>query len=154
MSSILENQFNSFIKFTKKFIGFLWLNLKIVIGVIVIAIFVIVGSISFMDNEIEYVDFKDAQNISKTVQVKGNWVKEKESKFDVNTNTFTFYMRDDNNNEMKVVLDGAKPNNFEVADAIVAKGKVEDGYFHAKSVLTKCPSKYEGKGEDVQKTDM
>jgi cytochrome c-type biogenesis protein CcmE len=27
-----------------------------------------------------------------------------------------------------------------------------DGYFHAKEVLTKCPSKYEGKGSDVKKS--
>ena len=53
---------------------------------------------------------------------------------------------------MKVVLDGAKPNNFEMAENVVAKGKVMDNYFHAKEVLTKCPSKYEGKGQDVQKT--
>ncbi|MFC2092505.1 cytochrome c maturation protein CcmE [Bacteroidota bacterium] len=129
-------------------------KLKIIIGLVIIVVFLVVGFYSFMDSNIEYVDFKDAQNISKTVQVKGNWVKEKESKFDPNTNTFLFYMVDENNNEMKVVLDGARPNNFDVADAIVAKGKVENGYFHAKEVLTKCPSKYEGQGEDVKKTEM
>ena len=129
-------------------------KIKIVIGLVIIAVFLVVGFYSFMDSNIEYVDFKDAQNISKTVQVKGSWVKEKESKFDPNTNTFLFYMVDENNNEMKVVLDGARPNNFDVADAIVAKGKIENGYFHAKEVLTKCPSKYEGQGEDVKKTEM
>ena len=125
-------------------------NLKIIIGLVIIVVFLVVGFYSFMDSNIEYVDFKDAQSISKTVQVKGDWVKDKESKFDPNTNTFSFYMKDENNNEMKVVLDGAKPNNFDVADAIVAKGKVENGSFHAKEVLTKCPSKYEGQGEDVK----
>ena len=129
-------------------------KLKIIIGLVIIVVFLVVGFYSFMDSNIEYVDFKDAQSISKTVQVKGNWIKNKESKFDPNTNTFLFYMVDENNNEMKVVLDGAKPNNFDVADAIVAKGKVENGYFHAKEVLTKCPSKYEGQGEDVKKTEM
>ena len=128
-------------------------NLKYIIGIVIIGIFLVVGFISFMDSKVEYVNFKEAQNRKGTVQVKGYWVKEKDSKFDVNTNTYTFYMRDDSNNEMKVVLDGAKPNNFEIADAIVAKGKIEDGYFHAKDVLTKCPSKYEGQGEDVKKTD-
>ena len=102
-------------------------KLKIIIGLVIIVVFLVVGFYSFMDSNIEYVDFKDAQSISKTVQVKGNWIKNKESKFDPNTNTFLFYMVDENNNEMKVVLDGAKPNNFDVADAIVAKGKVENG---------------------------
>ena len=129
-------------------------KLKYIVGIVIIGVFLVVGFISFMDSKVEYVDFKDAQNRKGTVQVKGYWVKEKESRFDINTNTFTFYMRDDNNNEMKVVLDGAKPNNFEIADGIVAKGKVEDEHFHAKNVLTKCPSKYEGQGEDVKKTEM
>jgi cytochrome c-type biogenesis protein CcmE len=52
---------------------------------------------------------------------------------------------------MKVVLDGAEPNNFKMAESVVAKGKVTDGYFHATDILTKCPSKYDGKGEDVNK---
>jgi cytochrome c-type biogenesis protein CcmE len=88
----------------------------------------------------------------RTVEVKGQWVKGMESKFDGATNTFSFYMVDDFNNEMKVVLDGAKPNNFDVAEAVVAKGKMKDGYFHAKEVLTKCPSKYEADGKEVKKT--
>ncbi len=129
-------------------------KLKIIVGLVIIIVFLVVGFYSFMDSKIEYVDFNNAQITSKTVQVKGDWVKDKESKFDPNTNTFSFYMKDENNNEMQVVLEGAKPNNFDVADAIVAKGKVENGYFHAKEVLTKCPSKYEGQGEDVKNTDM
>ena len=128
-------------------------NLKLIIGVLIIVVFIVVGFISFVDSKIEYVDFKQAAEKTKTVEVKGVWVKEKESKFDPNTNTFTFYMRDDNGNEMKVMLDGAKPNNFDVADMIVAKGKMKDGHFHAKEVLTKCPSKYEGQGQDVKKSN-
>jgi len=81
-------------------------------------------------------------------------VKDKESKFDPESNTFSFYMVDDFKTEMKVVLAGAKPNNFEVAEAVVAKGKVKNGDFHAKEVLTKCPSKYEAQGKDVQKTEQ
>jgi cytochrome c-type biogenesis protein CcmE len=144
-------------------------KLKYIIGLIIIGVFLVVGFFSFMESKVEYVDFKEAANRKSkveyvdfkeaanrksTVQVKGYWVQEKESKFDINTNTFTFYMRDDNNNEMKVVLEGAKPNNFEIADGIVVKGKMEDGYFHAKSVLTKCPSKYESLDGVVKTTDM
>ena len=88
----------------------------------------------------------------KFARSKRSWVKDKNSKFDPSTNTFTFYMKDEQGSVMKVVLDGAKPNNFEMAENVVAKGKVMDNYFHAKEVLTKCPSKYEGKGQDVQKT--
>ncbi|MDQ3020199.1 MAG: cytochrome c maturation protein CcmE [Bacteroidota bacterium] len=125
---------------------------KTITGVLIIVVFLAIGFMSFMDSKIEYVNFTEAKNRMRTVEVKGQWVKDKESKFDQNTNTFSFYMKDDFNNEMKVVLDGAKPNNFDVADAVVAKGKMKDGYFHAKDVLTKCPSKYEADGKEVMKT--
>lgn len=127
-------------------------TIKMIIAGIVVVVFVVVGFISFMDNKIEYTDFKEAQKRMKTVEVKGTWIKEKESKFDSNNNTFSFYMKDDSNTEMKVILDGAKPNNFDIAEAIVAKGKVKDDVFYAKEILTKCPSKYEGSGEDVKNT--
>ncbi len=29
---------------------------------------------------------------------------------------------------------------------------MKDGYFHAREVLTKCPSKYEADGKEVKKT--
>jgi cytochrome c-type biogenesis protein CcmE len=127
---------------------------KMITGLIIVLVFVAVGFMSFMDNKIEYVNFAQAKEKVKTVEVKGQWVKDKESKFDPETNTFSFFMIDDFNNEMKVVLAGAKPNNFEVAEAVVAKGKVKNGEFHAKEVLTKCPSKYEAQGKDVQKTEQ
>jgi cytochrome c-type biogenesis protein CcmE len=128
------------------------MNKRYLIGGLIIIIFLIVGFFAFKESKIEYANFQVASENHKTCQVKGSWVKDKDSKFDPATNTFTFYMKDENNSEMKVVLDGAKPNNFEMAENVVAKGKVKDGYFHAKEVLTKCPSKYEGNGEDVQKS--
>ncbi|MBK6875796.1 MAG: cytochrome c maturation protein CcmE [Ignavibacteria bacterium] len=127
---------------------------KLITGILIILVFVVVGFMSFMDNKIEYVNFAQAKDKVKTVEVKGQWVKDKESKFDPESNTFSFYMVDDFKTEMKVVLAGAKPNNFEVAEAVVAKGKVKNGDFHAKEVLTKCPSKYEAQGKDVQKTEQ
>ena len=128
------------------------MNKRYLIGGLIIIIFLVVGFFAFKESKIEYANFQAASENHKTCQVKGTWVKDKDSKFDPATNTFTFYMKDENNSEMRVVLDGAKPNNFEMAENVVAKGKVKDGYFHAKEVLTKCPSKYEGKGEDVQKS--
>lgn len=125
-----------------------------IIAIIIIVIFLGVGFFAFMDSKIEYSTFQKASENHRTCQVKGAWVKDKETKFDANTNQFIFYMMDENKTEMKVVLDGARPNNFEMAENVVATGKVKDGYFHAKEVLTKCPSKYEGKGEDVKKSGM
>jgi cytochrome c-type biogenesis protein CcmE len=127
-------------------------KIKIIIGSVIIVAFIIVGFVSFMGSKIEYVDFREAQKRMRTVEVKGLWLKDKETKYDAATNMFTFYMKDDNNTEMKVMLNDAKPNNFETAGElmIVAKGKVKDNVFYADKVLTKCPSKYEGTGEQVK----
>ena len=128
------------------------MNLKVIVASIVIVGALIFGASTFMESNIEYMDFSKAQSVNKKVQVKGKWVKEKESKFDASTSQFTFYMVDDNQQEVKVILDGAKPNNFDIATEVVAKGRFKDGYFHANELLTKCPSKYEGNGEAVKKT--
>ncbi len=128
-------------------------NIRVIIAGIVIVIFATVGFFSFMGNKIEYTDFQNAQKKMKKVEVKGTCQKDKEAKYNELNNTFTFYMKDDKNTEMKVILEGAKPNNFDIAESIVAKGKVKGDVFYAESILTKCPSKYEGKGEDVKNTN-
>ncbi len=128
------------------------MNTKMIVGGIVIVIFIIFGAYSFLESTVEYTDLRGAMKTGKKVQVKGSWVRDKETYFDTRENQFSFYMRDDNDEEIKVVLDGAKPNNFEIATSIVVKGRYENGYFHASEVLTKCPSKYEGQAEDVKKS--
>lgn len=128
------------------------MNLKIVVASIIIVGALVFGASTFIESNIEYMDFSMAQSVNKKVQVKGKWVKEKDSKFDAAKSQFIFYMVDDNNQEVKVVLDGAKPNNFEMATEVVAKGRFKEGYFHANELLTKCPSKYEGDGQAVKKT--
>ncbi len=116
----------------------------IVAGVVVVA-FVVFGAISFMQNNIAYVSAKTAEQTHRTVQVKGSWVKDMKTYYDPNTNTFHFYMMDDEKTILPVVLAGAKPNNFEIANDVVAKGRYENGVFQASEVLTKCPSKYQSK---------
>lgn len=116
----------------------------IVVGVIIVG-FIIFGAYSFLQSNVEYTNFPQAQRSGKKVQVAGNWVKDRDSYFDPKTYSFVFYMKDTDDNTMKVVLDGAKPNNFEIATGVVVKGKCENGAFHATEALTKCPSKYEAK---------
>lgn len=128
------------------------MNVKIVVAAIAIVVGIILGAVNFLESNVEYTDFATAERTHKKVQVKGEWVKDQESHFDSEKVKFTFYMKDDANRIVKVVLDGAKPNNFELATSVVAKGKFVDNEFHATDVLTKCPSKYEGTSETVQKT--
>ncbi len=103
------------------------MNLKVVVAGIIIVGALIFGASTFIESNIEYMDFSKAQSVNKKVQVKGKWVKEKDSQFDAQKSQFTFYMVDDNQQEVKVILDGAKPNNFEMATEVVAKGRFKDG---------------------------
>lgn len=125
---------------------------KIIIGAVVVAIGLVLGTVNFLESNVEYMDFSSAERTGKKAQVKGEWVKEMETRFDTQRAQFVFYMKDESQRIMKVVLEGAKPNNFEIATSVVAKGKVVDEHFHATEVLTKCPSKYEGDAESVKKT--
>jgi len=123
-------------------------RLKTFVGIIIIVAVIIAIIPTFLQNKIEYVNFVEAKTKTKTVEVQGVWMKNKESKFE--NNKFTFYMKDKDSTEMKVIYDGAKPNNFEVAEGVVVKGKVKDDVFVASEILTKCPSKYEAKDKDIK----
>ena len=126
---------------------------KVIVGAAVVLLFIIWGAMSFMESNVEYTDVAGAMKTHKKVQLKGSWNKEKDASFDPKSSQFTFYLVDDTGRECKVVLEGAAPNNFEMATSVVAKGRyMEDGYFHATEVLTKCPSKYEAQGSEVKKS--
>lgn len=125
---------------------------KIIIGGIVVIAGIILGALNFLESNVEYADFSTAERTNKKVQVKGEWIKDQPTNFDAEKVKFSFYMKDEANRVSKVVLDGAKPNNFELATSVVAKGKFANGEFHASDVLTKCPSKYEGTSETVKKS--
>ncbi len=125
---------------------------KVIVGAVVVVVGIVLGAMNFMESNVEYADFSTAEQTHKKVQVKGEWVKEEPTDFDVQKVKFSFYMKDEASRVVKVVLDGAKPNNFELATSVVAKGKFANGEFHATDVLTKCPSKYEGSSETVKKT--
>ncbi|MBI3579886.1 MAG: cytochrome c maturation protein CcmE [Ignavibacteriales bacterium] len=128
------------------------MNAKIIVAAVVIIVGIVLGAVNFLESNVEYTDFATAERTHKKVQVKGEWVKEQDSNFDSQKVKFSFHMKDDSNRIVKVVLNGAKPNNFELATSVVAKGKFVDGEFHATEVLTKCPSKYEGTSETMKKT--
>ncbi len=124
---------------------------RYIYGISAILIFLIVAFISFDKSKIEYADFNKAKEQSKTVQVMGSWVKEKDYYYDSRNNQFIFYMKDANDEIVKIIHSGSKPNNFEIADNLVVKGKFQSDEFHSTDILTKCPSKYEGQAEDLMK---
>jgi cytochrome c-type biogenesis protein CcmE len=103
-------------------------------------------------SSIEYTSVQRAEQLGKTVQIVGTWVKEQGSSYDPQTNVFRFTMKDESGASVPVELQGAKPNNFEIAVSVVAKGHMDNGTFKASMVLTKCPSKYEGQPADQHPT--
>ncbi len=128
------------------------MNGKAIAAIVVVIAGLILGLSNFLESNVEYGDFATAMRTHKKTQVKGEWVKDRDAFFDAERGKYNFYMKDDNGQLVHVVLDGAKPNNFELATSVVAKGKFEGDVFHAEDVLTKCPSKYEADAESVKKT--
>jgi len=124
---------------------------KYMFGVGIALIFVIVAVFALNSSAIEYANFGKAMSSGKTVQVTGSWVKEKPTEYNPDKNLFTFYMLDKENKEAKVVFNGPKPQNFNIANYFVATGKFDGSTFYASNILTKCPSKYEGQIEDLKK---
>ncbi|HVZ41018.1 MAG TPA: cytochrome c maturation protein CcmE [Candidatus Kapabacteria bacterium] len=117
---------------------------------IVLAVLLVAGVMIALENKkLEYMDFNSAQSSGRRVQIAGTWVKEKGATYDPASNQFRFTMRDGKGAELPVVLDGARPNNFEISTSIVATGIVENSRFHASNILTKCPSKYESNGKEL-----
>ncbi|MFC0774946.1 cytochrome c maturation protein CcmE domain-containing protein [Terrimonas alba] len=55
---------------------------------------------------------------------------------------------------VKVIYNNPKPENFEISERLVLKGKYRegDGYFDCKSIQTKCPSKYKDDMKAAQKS--
>ncbi len=59
-----------------------------------------------------------------------------------NPNYLAFTAVDTLGKSVKVIYHNPKPENFEVSERLVLKGKYIDNYFACKSIQTKCPSKY------------
>ncbi len=123
---------------------------KLIAGIVVIVAGIILSAVNFVESNVEYGDFDTAAKVGKKIQVKGEWAQQQDAYFDAEKVEFVFYLKDDNGRVERVVLEGAKPNNFEIATSVVAKGTYQGDHFHATEVLTKCPSKYEGDAESVQ----
>jgi cytochrome c-type biogenesis protein CcmE len=117
---------------------------KYIFGGFIIVVFLGLMMYLFTQSNIEYADdFAKVKSTTKTVKATGSWVKAKSYDINKDEKTFSFFISDENGNEMKVIYEGTIPNNFESATSVVVTGKYQNGYFHAKDILTKCPSKYE-----------
>jgi cytochrome c-type biogenesis protein CcmE len=117
---------------------------KYLFGGGIIVVFLAIMVYLFSQSNIQYEsNFQNVMSKDKVCKATGSWVKSKNFEVDKANKTFSFYMVDEKGNEMKVVFNGTIPNNFESAKSVVVTGSYKDGYFHARDILTKCPSKYQ-----------
>ncbi len=101
------------------------------------------------DDMSSYSSFEMARETGNKVKIAGQFSKDKEVHYDpeVDPNYFTFYIMDTEGEQRKVVLHGAKPQDFEMSEQIVVTGRMKGEDFIASDLLMKCPSKY--KDEEV-----
>ena len=107
--------------------------------------FVAYAGFNLAESVTPYVSIAEARAAANSVQVKG--LLDKNFEPQQVGDEFTFSLQDEDTGEtLKVKFDGIKPDQFDEAYHIVAVGKYEaaDESFHAKKLLIKCPSKYEG----------
>lgn len=121
---------------------FMQKNGRFVIGGAIIVVFLAFMGYFFTQSSIGYEEsLAKVKESGKMIRATGAWVKEKNYVY--KDKIFTFYMKDAQGNEMKVLYRGAIPNNFESATSVVVTGKYVGDVFEAKDILTKCPSKYQ-----------
>jgi cytochrome c-type biogenesis protein CcmE len=113
----------------------------LIIGLIVIGAFGVLGFSALVNSMTPYVHFEEARKAHRTVQVPGMIDKE------TVRNTpqgLEFDLYDEKGDRLHVIYQGPKPGNFDQAKGVVAIGRFRDGSFHARRLLVKCPSKYQG----------
>lgn len=117
---------------------------KYIFGGVIVTVFLSLMIYLFTQSNVQYEsDFQKIMTKDRVIKATGAWVKEKSYSVDKENRTLTFYMIDEKGTEMKVIFHGTIPNNFEVATSMVVTGQYKNGFFHAKDILTKCPSKYQ-----------
>jgi cytochrome c-type biogenesis protein CcmE len=114
----------------------------VILVVLVIAVAVIVTTLT---DSSTYSNFSDAAaSPGKEFHIIGKLNKAKPLVYDAtkNANEFTFYLVDDKGVEKKVIYHNSKPQDFEKSEKVVVIGSMKNDEFVAKSLLLKCPSKY------------
>lgn len=122
------------------------------LGIIAVAIGII---ISMASDYSSYETFSSAkQKTGKDFQIVGTLDTTHALEYDAakDANYFSFYLKDKNGDECKVVFHGSKPQDFERSESIVLTGRMNGDFFDAKHILMKCPSKYKNDKLDVNGT--
>ena len=117
----------------------------IIILVVVIVVAIVITTLSDAST---YSNFKEAgKKPGKEFHIIGKLDKNKPIEYDAlkNANQFSFYMFDEKGLEQKVIYNNTKPQDFDKSDQVVIIGSMDKEAFIARSLLLKCPSKYNSK---------
>lgn len=119
----------------------------------IIAILMVAAAIVILTTAAEdmstYSTFAQARSSGDKVKIAGQLSKDKEMVYqpEVDPNYFSFYIKDTDGEEQKVILLSEKPQDFELSEQIVLTGRMKEEGFVATEMLMKCPSKY--KDEEI-----
>ena len=119
-----------------------------IVGIVMVVTAIVLLTTAIKDTT-TYATFEDAINSGTRVKIAGQLSIDKEMIYqpEVNPDLFTFYIKDRNGEEKKVVLQAARPQDFELSEQIVVTGEMRGDEFWASDMLLKCPSKY--KDEEI-----
>ncbi len=121
--------------------------------IVIVAVMLIAGAIILLttiaSDASTYATFEDAKTSGKRVKIAGQLSKDKEMVYnpEKDPNYFSFFIKDSDGEEKKVILAAAKPQDFELSEQIVVTGEMKGEEFYATDLLMKCPSKY--KDEEI-----
>jgi cytochrome c-type biogenesis protein CcmE len=122
-------------------------KLTYLFGVVLLLAFAAFSLKAFDSSLTAYVPYETArQESNRAVQVAGALVQGSTS-YDDSTHYLHFTLVDEESGDtLPVRYEGLKPANFNEAISIVAIGRYDAATteFHAKKLLVKCPSKYQG----------
>jgi len=130
------------------------MNRNMIIALVLIAVGIAVF-ISASEDVSTYATFKQAENGDR-VKIVGQLSREKPIVYDPQNapDEFSFYMKDSDGMERKVILNKPKPQDFEMSEQIVVTGELENDAFMANEILMKCPSKYKDEEISVKESAL
>lgn len=115
-----------------------------IFAILGLLIFIGLSFFAFKKSLTPYVSFKEAKKSKNIVQIAGSLEKNSINYIEENSILKFVIKEKDGNDFLEVSYKGPKPLNFEDATSVVAIGLYDGNIFHAKQILVKCPSKYQG----------
>lgn len=132
-------------------------NTKVILGISALflstIILLVIATPASSGSEISISEIKNnaSEYEDRYITTEGYIAPDSES-WDADAVELSFTIEDDDLNQLDVVFNGIKPDNFSDDVIVIVHGYIlDDGTFEAERVQTRCPSTYEG--EDMEDYD-